>query len=439
MPRVNSTVAAIETETLRRIGWRVLPILMALFLFAIIDRSNIGFAKLQMASALHLSEAAFALGSSLFFFTYVAVEIPSALAVNRFGARLWFARIVLTWGLLTVAMAWASSGTAFYWLRLLLGAAEGGLYPGILFFITLWYPQAYRAQAFGVITLGSAIGNALSALISGPLLDMDGMLGFAGCQWVFIATGIPAVLMTAVVLIWLPNNPRDASFLSPEQKAWLAGALARTAPRQATHGSPLRAIWDLRVLVLSLIYTLLNVSLFGVIYWLPTVVKAFGVTGTQNGLLSAFPWMLSGVALLWLPRRLRTERAVLRAIATVCAVGLACFLASTLLPQDWMRYAAVALGIPCISILYPCFWTIPARLFAEARAAAAIAAVTTIGGLGGFYAQNLMPWVAHLSGRPVTAMAVPFVCLAIIGAAAVLRVRTLRRSEAVIPLLETPV
>ena len=420
---------------MRRIAWRVTPILMALFLFAIIDRSNIGFAKLQMLGALHLSESAFALGSSLFFFSYVAVEIPSAFAVNRFGARLWFARIALTWGLLTVMMAWASSGTAFYVLRLLLGAAEGGLYPGIIFFVTLWFPQAYRAQAMGVVTLGSAAGNTLSALISGPLLDLDGFLGFAGWQWVFLVTGLPAIAMMAVVLLFLPDKPAEAPFLSSEEKAWLTRALAQDAPPKTLHGNPLRTLWDPLVLLLSFLYTLINLSLFGVIYWLPTVVKAFGVTGTQNGLLIAVPWTLAGLLLLWLPRRLRTERSVLRAGSVMCAIGLVCFLASTMLPSDWMRFAAVAIGIPCISLLYPCFWSIPSRYFAGRRAATAIAAITTVGGLGGFYAQNLMPWVAQLSGRPVAAMIVPFVCLALIGAAAVLRLVRLPADSARQPVL----
>ena len=424
---MDATPHDIETRVIRRLSWRVMPIPIALFLCAIIDRSNIGFAKLQMLPALHLTEASFALASSFFFFTYILVEIPSTLAVHRFGARLWFARIVLTWGLLTIAFAWTSSETMLYALRMLLGAAEGGLYPGIILFIMLWFPQRNRAHAVGLLTLASALGNMLSALIGGPLLDLNGLLGLAGWQWVFIATGIPAVLMTVVVLVWLVDRPEQAKFLSPEEKAWLADALSREAA-PTVHGNPLRALWDPLTLAFSALYTLINISLFGVIYWLPTVVRAFGVTGTQNGLLSSIPWAVAAVALLVLPRRLQTERAVMGAIAGIASLGLLCFVASTLLPTDILRFAALVAGIPCISLLYPCFWSIPPRYFAGHRAAASIGAITSIGGLGGFIGQNLMPWVAQSIGRPVAAMLVPGACLALVGAVALVRSLALRRS-----------
>jgi MFS family permease len=425
-----------EARLIGRISWRVAPIIIGLYLCAIIDRSNIGFAKLQMIDALHLTEVGFALGSSFFFFSYVAVEIPSTLAVHRFGARLWFARIVFTWGLMTVLLAWSSSGTMFYVLRFLLGAAEGGLYPGIIYFLTLWYPQKYRVQAVGLLTLGSAFGNMLSALIGGPLLDLHGFLGFAGWQWVFIATGVPAVLMTAVVLLYLPDRPEHAKFLSDDEKAQLAASLAQDAPHGESHGNPLTAMWDIRVLALAFLYVLINISLFGVIYWLPTVVKAFGVTGTQNGLLTSIPWAFAAVLLLWLPRRLRTETDVLRAVTIVTMIGLVCFFASTMLPNDWMRFVALAIGTPCISILYPCIWSFPPRFFSGGRAAASIGAISTIGLLGGLFAQNLMPWVAQISGRPVAAMVVPAVCLAIIGLAAILRSSALGKAPAAASLIE---
>lgn len=384
-----------------------MPIIIGLYLCAIIDRSNIGFAKLQMLGALHLSEIGFALGSSFFFFSYVLVEIPSALAAYRFGARLWFARIAFTWGLVTVLIAFSNSGYTFYTLRFLLGAAEGGLYPSIIFYLTLWFPERHRARAIGLLTLGSAFGNMLSSLIAGSLLDLHGMANLSGWQWVFIATGIPPILLSVVVLKFLPSVPAEASFLSSNEKTWLAAS--KTEPEY--HGNPLVALFDLKVLWLAFINTLINISLFGVIYWLPTVIHGFGVSGTENGLLNSVAWALAAILLCTLPPRLQTESAIDRAAAIISFVGVCAFAAATMLPSNVLRFAAMAIGTPCISVLFPIFWFYPSRLFKGSRGAASIAVVNTIGLLGGFIGQNLMPSMAAAIGTPVGAMIVPAVCL----------------------------
>lgn len=396
-----------EPELIRRLSWRILPMVMGLYLCAIIDRSNIGFAKLQMIDELHLTEVGFALGSSLFFFSYVAVEIPSALAALRFGARLWLARIALTWGLLTVLLAFSNSGPTFYVLRFLLGAAEGGLYPAAIFYLTLWFPERHRAHALAVLTLGSAFGNMLSALIAGPLLDLHGVGGLSGWQWVFIVTGLPPILLSLVVLRYLPSTLDEANFLSADEKTWLAAS--RREPEH--HGNPLAAMIDPKVLGLAVVYTLINISLFGVIYWLPTVIKGFGVTGTQNGLLNAVPWAFAAILLSTLPRRLQSEHSILTAAAIFTFVGLCAFAAATMLPSNSLRFAALAIGTPCISLLFPCFWFFPSRMFKGSRGAAGIAVINTIGLLGGFIGQNLMPSVAQAVGSSVGAMIVPAICL----------------------------
>ncbi|MGH6862383.1 MAG: MFS transporter, partial [Phyllobacterium sp.] len=362
-----------EAQLIARITWRIMPMIIGLYLCAIIDRSNIGFAKLQMIDELGLTEVGFALGSSLFFFSYVLVEIPSALAAYRFGARIWLARIAFTWGLLTVALAFSYSGVSFYAIRFLLGAAEGGLYPAAIFYLTLWFPQRHRARAVGLLTLGSAFGNMLSALIAGPLLDMHGFAGMSGWQWVFIITGIPPILLSVIVLKYLPNEPAQATFLSARDKRWLNDN--RSEPEH--HGSPLAAVVDPHVLGLAAVYTLINISLFGVIYWLPTVIKSFGATGTQNGLLNAVPWALAAVLLLILPRRLQTERSVITATTIITLIGVCCFVAATMLPSNTLRFVAMAIGTPCISILFPCFWFFPSKLFKGARAATGIAVINT--------------------------------------------------------------
>lgn len=406
-----------EAALISRLSWRITPMAIALYLCAIIDRSNIGFAKLQMLDDLHLSEAGFALGSSIFFLSYVLVEIPSALAAYRWGARLWFARIAFTWGLLTVLLAFSNSGTTFYILRFLLGAAEGGLYPAVIYYLTLWFPERHRVHAVGLLTLGSALGNMLSALIAGPLLDLNGALGFAGWQWVFIVTGLPPILLSLVVLKYLPNTPADATFLTAPEKSWLQAS--NTAPRH--HSNPLHALVDPTVLVMSAVYILINISLFGVIYWLPTIIKGFGVTGAENGLLNAVPWLFAALLLLSLPRRLQTEHSIVMASLVITFIGTFSFIAATQLDTNLLRFVALAIGAPCISILFPCFWYFPSKLFQGARSATSIAVINTVGLVGGFIAQNLMPSVAQMAGSAVGAMIVPAACIGLLFVAAALR------------------
>jgi nitrate/nitrite transporter NarK len=250
------------------------------------------------------------------------------------------------------------------------------------------------------------------------LLDLDGTLGLSGWQWVFIATGFPAIVLTPIVLAFLPNEPAKATFLSDAEKTWLAAEMSTEAP--ASHsGNPFTAIWDRRVLLLSVTYMLILASLYGVIYWLPTVVKAFGATGTENGMLSSIPWMIAAVFLFILPRRLRQERVVLTAMVAISIVGLVCFYLSTTVPANWMRLVALSIGTPCISLLFPCLWFLPSLFFTGTRAATAIATISTIGNLGGFFAQNAMPWVAQAAGAPVAAMLVPSVCLTAVGILAI--------------------
>ena len=414
-----------EERLIGRVTWRLLPLLTILFLVAFVDRQNVGFAKLQMVGALHMTEVAYGLGSSLFFIAYLVFEIPSTLALYKYGARVWLARIMLTWGIITVLLAFAPSQTAFYILRLLLGVAEAGLYPGILYYMTLWFPQRHRTRVMGLFTLGSALGNMLGAMLGGPLLDLDGLFGFAGWQWVFLATGAPPILLTFVVLKYLPATPMAASFLAPAERTWLTQRIAAEKSPSMHADRPLAALWDWRVLGFALVYMLMSTSLYGVSYWLPTVVKGFGVSATTNGLLNMIPWGFSALMLAWLPRRLRRDRTMLRAVTVIAICGIACFVASTQLPSNSLRFAALVLGAPCIQLLYPCFWSIPPRFFTGARAAASIAAINSIGNLGGFWGQNLMPYVGNVTRSTILPMLVPAACLTVLGLAALIAGRRL--------------
>ncbi|HWK43968.1 MAG TPA: MFS transporter [Stellaceae bacterium] len=403
-----------EQALLRRLAWRLMPLLIALFVMSFIDRQNVGFAKLQMLSDLHMTEAVYGFGASLFFIGYLIFEVPSALGLQRYGARLWLARIICTWGLITIALGFTSSATMFYSLRFLLGVAEAGFYPGAIFYISTWFPRSYRIRVLGFFTLGSTLGNMFGGLLNGMFLDLNGALGLAGWQWVFIGTGLPAVLMTAVVLAYLPSSPETATFLSDEDRRLLADAHAREPALHPTHGRPWAALWDPRVIGFAAIYMLMSTSLYGMTYWLPTVVKGFGVSSTINGLLNMVPWGIAALLLIWLPGLLRRDRLVFQAVSAITLLGVLCFTASVLLTDSTERFVALAIGGPCISLLYPCFWSLPPRFFSGARAAASIAAINSIGNLGGFFAQNLMPWVGQQMGSTAAPMLVPAVCLSVL-------------------------
>ncbi|CAD6533300.1 Quinolone resistance transporter [Paraburkholderia hiiakae] len=407
--------SAEERDVMSKIARRLMPILVVMFLISFIDRQNVGFAKLQMVHSLNMTEAAFGLASSLFFIGYLLFEVPSTLALHRFGARVWLARIMLTWGVITVLMGFTTSMKVFCGLRLALGVAEAGFYPGVIYYLTLWFPQSYRARVLGIFTLGSALANMVGSLVGGWLLSLNGLWGLAGWQWVFIATGLPAVLVGIAVFRLLPASYQEARFLNEREKQIVAAAHEREKPEHAEHAQPWKALLDPRVMLFAATYMLMSTSLYGVTYWLPTLVKSFGVSSSVNGLLSMLPWALAVLLLLWLPSKLRRAKSILRAMAIVAALGTLGFLLSLLLPSTPLRFIALVFGGACIPLLYPCFWSMPPRYFTGARAAASVAAINSIGNLGGFFGQNLMPLAGKLTGTAFGPMIVPIVCLAVLG------------------------
>jgi MFS family permease len=409
-----------ENRVLNRVIWRLLPLLIVLYLVAYIDRQNVSFAKLQMLTDLHMSEVSYGFGASLFFIGYLLLEIPSNLALHKVGARRWIARIMLTWGLVTLALAWTSSATMFYILRFLLGAAEAGLYPGIIFFMTLWFPERHRVRVVAYFTLGSSLGNMLGAAINGFFLDMNGTLGLQGWQWVFLATGIAPVVLTFVTLRYLPESPAHARFLTDMEKSTVLHAVQRDAPKTAAHGNPLAVLTQPRIFILAFFYMMISMSIYGVGYWLPTVVKGFGVTSTVNGLLNMIPWFLTSVMLLWLPGRLKNVNAIIRCVGFAAIFGIVCFMVGTLAPSPIIRLAALSLGAPCLYFMIPCFWWMPARLLSGAQAAAGIAAINALANVGGFFGQNVMPWVQKATGSTAAPMFVPAACLAVLGLGSIL-------------------
>ncbi|MGF6767700.1 MFS family permease [Paraburkholderia sp. GAS199] len=407
-----------DERLIRRVWWHIMPLILVTYLVSVIDKMNVSFAKLQMVHQIGLTETAYGLASSLFFIGYLIFEIPSALGVHRFGAPKWIFRIVLSWGIATLLIAYISSGSAFAALRFLVGAAEAGLYPGIVYYLSVWFPRRYQVRALALLTLGSALGNMLGSAFGGMLLSLDGFWHHAGWQWVFIVTGVLALMLAPVVLYCLPRSIDTASFLDPHERNRLARMVADEAPAANHEGSVWSVLCDRKVQVFSLGYTLLLTSLYGLIYWLPTVIKGFGVSSSLNGLLTMFPWALTAALLLIVPRMLTKERHVRVAAATIGVTGCVAFVVSLLVTDATLRYVALVVGTPCTSLLLPCFWSLPSRYFSGRRAAASLAAISSIGNFGGFLAQNAMPWIGKTLGHPAYAMLLPALCLLLLGCTA---------------------
>ncbi len=395
----------------------IMPLLGLMYLIAYIDRQNIGFAKLQMAGDLGLSESAYGLGASLFFIGYFLFEVPSNLFLARVGARRWFARIMVSWGIVTTLLGYTNGTAMFYVLRFLLGACEAGFFPGVLYLLTVWVPFGHRARMVGWFMIASAVANAVGAPVCGLLLDLDGALGLRGWQWVFLATGLPAVVMGIVTLLVLPDGPAQARFYTQAEKDWVRESIAAEDARDAKveHGNPIATLGDRRVLLLALTYVGFPLAAYGLSYWLPTVVKGFGVSNTANGFINILPWIVTALALWWVPRHSEQVGEKTMHILVPVMVGTACLVLSVLVPGNAVRFALLCVAAAAIFSPQPVFWTLPSSFLRGASAAAGLAAINSVGNLGGFLAQNAVPWIRDATGSVLAPMLFLAACLAFAG------------------------
>ncbi len=414
-------------RTLGRITRNLMPLFCLMYLIAYIDRQNVSYAKLEMVGALGLSEAAYGLGASLFFVGYFIFEAPANMILAKVGARVWFARIMGTWGLITIALGFTQNAAMFYVLRFLLGAAEAGFFPGVLYVLTLWYPQAHRARMVGAFMVASAVANAVGSLVGGALLELDGLAGLAGWQWVFVATGLPAVLLTPYVLFKLPAGPHEARFLDEKDRAWLAAELA-AEPQQEVAGSAWRALLDPRVLILAALYFGMPLGAYGLSYWLPTIVKGFGASNLQNGAINVIPWIFVGLALWLTPKHAAKYGASpwhIGGPVLLAALGL---LLSVVVPGVVPKFICLCVAAAAVFAGQPVFWSIPQRLLTGAHAAAGLAAINSVGNLGGFVAQNLVPAVRDATGSNLAPMGILAGALVVSGVGFLLVVPRLMRA-----------
>jgi ACS family tartrate transporter-like MFS transporter len=408
----------IETRTMGKVAWRLVPFLMLCYFIAYLDRVNIGFAGASMIKDLGLSASIFGGASGIFFIAYFFFEVPSNLALDRFGARIWIARIMLTWGLVAGAQAFVTGGYSLYFVRLLLGVAEAGFFPGIIFFLTLWFPSAYRARIIGLFMFAIPISTVIGAPISGLILGLDGFEGLHGWQWMFLIEAVPALLMSLVVLYYLTDRPRHATWLTPEESRWLQDRLdAERATREREGAASwLKSMLDPRVIALGLVYNGCNIPQYGLSFFLPQIVKAFGgLSNFEVGLVTALPYAVGAIGMILWSRHSdatgeRTWHAVIPLLVIVVGLMLAAFTSD---PTLKMAFICVV-GFGFFAVL-PVFWTLPTSFLSGAGAAAGIAAVNSIGNLGGYFGPQVFGWLKDSTGSEFAGMAFLAVC-ALIGA-----------------------
>jgi ACS family tartrate transporter-like MFS transporter len=399
---------AVEQRTIMKVTKRLVPFLIICYFAAYLDRVNVGFAKLEMGKALGLSETAYGLGAGIFFFTYFVFEVPSNLALERFGARKWIARIMLSWGILSGAMAFIphfskafgiSGESAFYIIRLLLGAAEAGFFPGIIFYLTLWFPSVYRARIVGYFMAAVPLSSVIGSPISGYLLGVRGA-GMDGWQWLFIFEALPAIILSVVVFFYLTDRPRDAHWLADDERNWLTGRLeAEERQRKAAEEFSVgQALTNPRVWALALIYFGAVAANYGTAFFIPTIIKAFGVSNAQTGWLALIPYLCGMLAMIWYGHR--SDRAMERkghAAFALLVAGIGIGLAGVF-DDPVIRMVCLTVGAMGVFGVLPVFWALPTAFLSGAAAAAGIAIINAVGNLAGFAGPYVMGFLKDRTG-----------------------------------------
>lgn len=375
----------LRASALRKINRRFLPLLFTCFVVAWLDRVNVGFAALTMNHDIGLSPTAFGIGAGIFFVAYFSLEVPSNVLLEKFGARIWIARIMLTWGFLSAAMAFVQGEKSFYALRVLLGAAEAGFFPGIVFFLSLWVPAVARGRITASFLLAMPIASVIGGPLSSLLMQLDGVAGLHGWQWMFLLEAIPAIALAPVVLSVLRDKPEQAEWLTREEKDWLSRTLAKDAIASPTnHAGALKLLLNPMVVLLGAIYYGVVGLNYGMSFFLPQIVKEFGLTVVQTGFVSAIPFAIASIGMIWWGRRsdrLGERRMHLVMPMLLTAAGLA---ASTVVDAPIVRLCLLSLAGFGIYSALPIFWTLPPAVLPVSSAAAGIAIVNSVGNLSGF-------------------------------------------------------
>lgn len=390
----------IEKRTLRKITWRIVPFIMILYLIAYIDRVNIGFAAITMKEDLGFTSSILGFGAGIFFLGYFLFEVPSNIILHKVGARIWIARVMVTWGIIAGGMAFVESSTSFYVMRFLLGVAEAGFFPGIILYLSYWFPARNRAGVIALFMAAAPIATAIGSPISAALLEMHGIMGLAGWQWMFLIEAIPAVILGVVVFFYMTDRPEKAAWLKPDEREWLVKTMQAEDANKGDqqHHSILRGLANPRVLALALIYFGTSAGLYTLGIWAPQIIKELGVSSMTVGLLNAIPPIISVVAMiLWSRHSDKTNERTWH-VALACltaAVGLAIAASTGSMFGLIAALTIVNVGISCSK---PPLWSMPTMFLSGAAAATGIATINSIGNLGGFTGPAMIGWVKDQTG-----------------------------------------
>ncbi len=431
---------AIEQATIRRVAWRLIPFLCLLYVIAFVDRVNVGFAALTMSHDLHLSPAMFGFGAGIFFVAYFLFEVPSNILLERVGARLWIARVMITWGLVSLGFAFIRTANQFYLLRALLGLAEAGFFPGVILYLTYWFPKRWRGRFTAGFVVAIPIASAIASPVSGYLLAMEGVLGFHGWQWMFILEAVPAIGLGLVCLVYLTDRPDQARWLDPAQRDWLVREMAgeRGLPRSDGPRAVLVTLVSWPVLRLSLVYFGLTTGLYGIELWLPQIVKGFGLSNIGVGFVAAIPYLVAVATMGWWARDSDRTGERFGHVAVACLVGFAGLLVAGLVhgfAVPTMIFLSIA--IAGVMAARPPFWQMPTEFLVGTQAAAGLAVINSIGNLGGFVGPALIGWAKQETGSFTTGLMVSALTL-LLSALFTLSLRRSARSASTPRFARTP-
>ena len=385
---------------------RLIPFLCLCYLVNFLDRVNVGFAALAMNQDLGFSPSVYGAGAGIFFVGYFLFEIPSNLALQKFGARIWIARIMISWGLVATAMALVHSETSFYVLRFLLGVAEAGFFPGIILYLTYWFPAAERARIVSLFMAAVPLATVVGGPVSGALLELHGLGGLKGWHWLFIIEGLPAIVLGVVALKFLDDRPEQAAWLTPGERKALAGTLAAEAKvtRETGYAGLGQALTRPRVLVLGLLYFCIVVGLYGIGFWMPQVIQTFGLDPLRIGFLTAIPYLFAAFAMvLWGARSDRTGERIWH-VALPLLLGGAAFAWSAFTGPLWLTMAALTLATVGIYAAIGTFWSLPTAILTGTGAAAGLALVNALGNLGGFAGPSIVGVTKQATGSFTAAL-----------------------------------
>jgi MFS transporter, ACS family, tartrate transporter len=390
------SLQALEGRVLAKVSLRLLPLVVVLYCVAYIDRTNVSFAALTMNKDLGLTAYVYGWGAGIFFFSYFLFEIPSNLILERVGARVWIARIMFTWGLVSALTAFATDATSFLVYRFLLGAAEAGFFPGMILYFTYWYPSVYRGRVISTLFIAQPVANAIAAIASGTILDhMDGALGLKGWQWVFILEALPAVLLAFVVFWMLTDRPRLANWLTEEEKGWLESRLneERIKIDSVRRLSLWQALADRRVFALSMMYLMGVTANYGVVFFMPQIVKGMNLSNQMTGFVTAVPYIVGTVGLLawgYSSDRFHERRWHLIAASILTAAGLIC---AGWFGSSYWALLGMAAATTGIYGSRAAFWPMPSMFLTGTAAAGAIALINATGNLGGYFGPFIVGWI----------------------------------------------